>query len=141
MPFKTMYKSDFYTIEADVVGNLLRSKWHRPVDEQELLTGGTMLYEVLRDTKVERAVADAQCIGSLPSSGKEWLSTKFYELLSQTSLKRLARVLPSNVFQLVALESVVTRADALGVTKFEVRNFADPQQALDWAIAYKPALN
>ncbi|GAB3201373.1 hypothetical protein ABID22_004048 [Pontibacter aydingkolensis] len=133
MPFKTMYHSDFYTIEVDVEGNLLQSKWHRPVTEQEVKTGGTKLYEVLRDTKVEHAVADAQNVGAIPPTAKDWLSSTFYELLSQTSLKRLARVLPKSVFHQIALESVVTRAEALGVTQFEVKNFGNEQDAFAWA--------
>lgn len=134
MPFKMMYDSDFYTIEVDVEGNLLKSKWHRPVNEQEMKAGGTKLYEVLRDTKVERAVADAQHIGAIPPAAKDWLSTTFYELLSQTPLKKLARVLPTSVFHQIALESVVTRAEAMGVTKFQVRNFSNQKDALDWTL-------
>ena len=135
-----MYQSDFYTIEVDVEGNLLRSKWHRPVNEQELKEGTIKLYEVLLETKVERAVANGQEIGSIPPATKDWLSTIFYELLSKTNLKRLARVLPANVFQQVTLESVVTRADALGFTKYEVKSFTDPKKALNWALEYKPVL-
>lgn len=132
MPFKIMYQSDFYTIEVDVEGNLLQSKWHRPVNEQEMKTGGTKLYEVLRDTKVQYALADAQALGSIPPTIKDWLSTTFYELLSQTQLKRMARVLPGSVFHQIALESVVTRAEALGITKFEVKSFVSPNEALNW---------
>ena len=134
MPFKTVYQSDFYTIEVDVEGNLLQSKWHRPVNAQEIELGGTKLYEVLHETKVERAVANAQDLGSLPAASKDWLSTTFYQLLSQTQLKKLARVMPSSVFHQIALESVVTRAEALGVTKFEVKNFVSQQDALNWML-------
>jgi hypothetical protein len=134
MSSKIFYESDFYRIEVDTAKNLIQSKWLRNVTEQELLEGGTKLYEALRDTKVERVVAEAQNIGTLSSSAKEWLSTSFYELLSQTPLKRIARVMPRSVFHQVALESVVTRAEALGITKFEVKNFSSPQDALDWVL-------
>lgn len=132
MPFKMMYESDFYRIEADMDGNMLRAKWLRPIDEQEMKTGGVKLYEVLRDTGVERAMANAQAFGTLSPGAKEWMSTAFYELLSQTKLKRLARVMPDNLFYRIALESVATRADALGVTHFEVKNFPNEQEALAW---------
>ena len=134
MPFRTMYNSDFYTIEVDIEGNLLQSKWHRAVTEQEIKTGGTKLFEVLRDTKVERAVANAQNLGAIPPAAKDWMSSTFYQMLSQTPLKRIARVLPSSVFHQIALESVVTRAEALGVTRFEVKNFSNQQDALNWAM-------
>ncbi|WP_299823980.1 hypothetical protein [uncultured Pontibacter sp.] len=130
-----MFESDFYTIEVDVEANLLRSKWHRPVSEAEMKAGGIKLYQVLRDTRVERAVANAQALGVLTPPAKEWMSTEFYELLSQTRLKRLARVLPASVFHQIALESVITRAEALGKIRFNVKSFSDPAKAIAWAKA------
>ncbi|WP_162055371.1 hypothetical protein [Pontibacter pamirensis] len=132
MPFDIKYTSDFYIIEVDLDADLLQSNWLRPVSVKEMETGGTKLYEVLRDTQGARVLANAQSLGVLPAEAKEWMSSRFYELLSLTQLKKMARVLPENLFHRVALESVVTRADALGVTKFDVRNFTSPTEALRW---------
>jgi hypothetical protein len=132
MPFKTLYESDFYRIEADLESGLVRSEWLRLVDEKEVKTGGTKLYEVLRDTKVELAIANAKAMGTLTGEAKEWLSVTFYELLSQTNLKKLARVLPSTVYHRIALESVITRAEALGATRFAVKNFQSTEEAFRW---------
>ncbi|RDV17235.1 hypothetical protein DXT99_01655 [Pontibacter diazotrophicus] len=132
MPFDIKYATDFYMIEVDLDADLLQAKWLRPVSVKEMEAGGTKLYEVLRDTQVARVLANAQDLGVLPAEAKEWMSSRFYELLSLTQLKKMARVLPENLFHRVALESVVTRADALGVTKFDVRNFSSPKEALRW---------
>jgi len=132
MPFKTAFESDFYKIEVDLEANLLRAMWLRPAGEEEIKAGGTKLYEVLRDSGVERAVANAQGLGALTAASKEWMSTRFFELLSQTPLKKLARVLPATVYHRIALESVVTRAEAMGITKFSVRNFSTQEEALRW---------
>lgn len=133
MSFETMYESDFYRIEVDLEGGLLRAKWLRAASAEEIKVGGTKLFEVLRDTKVERAVANAQALTSLSVEAKEWMSSTFYGLLSQTGLQKLARVLPEdNVFARIALESVATRSEAQGVTKFMVKNFPNQQQALRW---------
>ncbi|MFT2007038.1 hypothetical protein ACMA1I_00045 [Pontibacter sp. 13R65] len=132
MPFITFYESDFYKIEVDTAQNLLRAIWLRPISYAEMKTGGTKLYEVLLDTEVELAIANAKTLTSLSAETKAWMSSTFYELLSQTKLRKLARVLPDNVFHLIALESVVTRAEAMGVTKFVVKNFSDPAIALRW---------
>lgn len=132
MTFKTYYESDFYHIQVDSERGLLMARWLRPVSAEEVIEGGTKLYEVLRDTQVAYAVANAQTFTALSTEAKQWMSTTFYQLLSQTKLKKLARVLPSYVFYRLALESVVTRAEALGVTKFEVKNFTSEQEALAW---------
>jgi hypothetical protein len=130
----TKYTSDYYSIEVDEARKLLKAVWLRPVTTEEVIYGGTKLYEALLDTGVERVIADARVMTSLSSESKDWLAGRFYELLSQTRLKKLARVLPSAVFPKLALESVVTRAEAQGVTKFDVKNFSSPAGALSWLL-------
>lgn len=135
MPFTTAYLSEFYKIEVDLEGNLVRSEWLRHVTDEELITGATKLYEALRDSKVERSIANGQLLETLNTRAKDWMSYEFYELLSQTNLKKLARVLPTRVYHQLALESVVTRAEALGKTRFLVKNFSDKDKALTWLLA------
>ncbi len=132
MPLKKLYASDFYVIEIDEVKNLVKATWLRAVDFVEMKTGGIKLYEALKESKAEVVVANAQLLGSLDAKTKEWMSTDFYELLSQTSLKRLARVLPENLFAKITLESVATRAEAAGIPKFEFRNFREQNAAEEW---------
>lgn len=132
MSFEIKYSSDFYLIEVDQRAGLLRSIWLRPITEEEMVIGGTKLYEVLRDTGVEKAIANAKDISSLTQQTKDWMAYHFYEMLSQTNLKKLARVLPENKFHQIGLESVITRAEALGRLRFQVKNFSDPDRALRW---------
>lgn len=132
MSSEILFSSDFYQLEADYDQNLIWSKWLKPVSAAEVEAGGTKLYEALRDSALDRVMADARALSGLDAEAKEWMSTTFYELLSSTGLKKLARVLPSNVFQRITLESVVTRAEASGITKFNVRNFTNMEEALDW---------
>jgi len=135
MPAKELYASDFYIIEIDTEQNILRSRWLRSVDFKEMKTGGTKLYEALRNTGAELVVANAQLLRNLDTETKEWMSCGFYELLSLTRLRRIARVLPANVFSKIALESVATRAEASGAAKFSFRNFVDQQEAEKWLLS------
>jgi hypothetical protein len=135
MAFKIFYSSDFYRIEADKEQNILVSKWLRAVTHDELITGGTKLYEALLETRIERTCANAQALGALNATSKDWMANEFYELLSLTNLKKLARIMPSSVFHQLALESVMTRAEAMGKARFEVRNFSDPDEAMAWLLA------
>jgi len=135
MPFKTVYHSDFYKIEVDLEGNLLRSRWLRHANEEEIIAGTKELYKALRDSKVERAIANGQVMGAITSKVKEWLATEFYGQLSQTNIKAFARVLPTNVFHQIALESVSTRAEASGKARFTVRNFNNPDEAEKWILS------
>ncbi|AKD04495.1 hypothetical protein POKO110462_06870 [Pontibacter korlensis] len=132
MNTSTIIDLGFYKIEVEESSNLVKADWTRSVNKDEMVAGGTKLYEVLRDTKLENAIADARKLTALSSETKEWMASKFYELLSQTNVKKVARVVPNDVFSRIALESVVTRAEALGVTKFEVKSFTSPTIALAW---------
>ncbi|PKV63107.1 hypothetical protein [Pontibacter ramchanderi] len=131
-PFKLYYSSDFYTIKVDRGNNLLLAEWQRPVNKDEMVAGGTKLYEALRDTGITRAVANAERLVMLDTVTKEWMSTTFYELLSQTSLQKLARVLPNSLFSKLALEAVATRAEAQNINRFEFKNFSSQTEALLW---------
>jgi hydroxyethylthiazole kinase-like sugar kinase family protein len=127
-----LYKSDFYELEADEREGLIRAKWIRPVTCNEMITGGTKLYDVLQDTKFKKVLANGQALMKLDAETKDWMSNTFYQLLSQTELQKIARVLPNNVFYHVALESVATRAEASGVVKFQFKNFKSEKDALFW---------
>ncbi|MCP2043797.1 hypothetical protein [Pontibacter sp. HSC-36F09] len=108
------------------------AEWLRGVTQSEMITGGTKLYEALRDTGITRAVANAERLTLLDTSTKDWMSTSFYELLSQTSLHKLARILPSSLFSKIALEAVATRAEAQNINRFLFKNFSNQKDALIW---------
>lgn len=135
MPFITVYSTEFYKIDVDLKGNLMRSEWLRHVSDDELISGATKLYEALREHKVERAIANGKVLGALGPKAKDWMANEFYELLSQTNLKKLARVLPDSVFHKLSLESVISRAEAQGKTRFEVKSFSESEVALKWLLA------
>ncbi|MCJ8165040.1 hypothetical protein MKJ04_09310 [Pontibacter sp. E15-1] len=132
MHLKELYASDFYVIRLDEAHEIIKARWLRPVSFEEMKTGGTQLYVALMHTQAARVVANAQLLGSPDAVTKEWMSAEFYKLLFQTSLKMIARVLPDNVFSKIALESVATRAEALGITSFRVRNFLEQEAAEAW---------
>jgi len=127
-----LYKSDFYELEADMEDGIIRANWLRSVVKSEMVAGGTKLHDVLLETGLTKVITNAQNLKSLDADTKEWMSAELYRLLSQTGLEKIARVLPTNLFYQIALESVVTRAEALGVVKFQYKNFSDNQVALEW---------
>ncbi|WP_347158970.1 hypothetical protein [Pontibacter chitinilyticus] len=144
MLFKTMYESDFNRIRIDTNSNLLYAEWLRPVNEEEIKIGSLQLTEVLLATRIQRALVNLEVFGALTAEVKEWIVTTLYEALLQTSLQKLARVLPDNVFYRLALESIVTRAEALHAINFPIQNFCNQQEALKWltkeAILVTPAI-
>ncbi|TPE46088.1 hypothetical protein [Pontibacter mangrovi] len=123
---------DYYKIEVDEQKKLIKSVWLRPVHGHEIIAGATRLYEVLRDTKFERAIADARLITSVSADIKGWLSYDFFELLSSTQLKKLARVIPAQELVRQELVQVAANAQQRGVVRFQVNSFLNPGEALSW---------
>ncbi len=127
-----LYTSSFYELQAVAESGIIVARWLRPVTHQEMITGGTNLYKALLETKYTKVLANGQQLHKLDANTKDWMSNNFYELLSKTYVAKIARVLPSNIFYQLALESVATRAEARGKVKFQYKNFSNEEDAVKW---------
>ena len=129
---ETLLQNDISRIATDRNNGLITNTWLRPVEHQEMLATAERLNHFLEETKTDKLLLNALAIGKLLPHTKEWLSTTYYKSLSEFGLKKLARVLPENVFSRLTFESVMTRAEALGAVSYEVRNFTSDEAALRW---------
>ncbi len=129
---ETIYQNDVSRIAIDRRHGLLTNTWLRPVEHSEMEQTARRLSKLMLDNNADKLLLNAQAIGKLLPHTKEWLSTVYYKSLSDMGVKKLARVLPENVFNRLTFESVMTRAEALGAVDYEVRNFTDNIDALRW---------
>jgi hypothetical protein len=129
---ETLLQNDMTRITIDRSKGLITNTWLRPVEHQEILDTAERLYQFLKETKTDKLLLNALILGKLLPHTKEWLSTTFYKSLSEVGITKLARVLPENLFNRLSFESVLTRADALGIVNFEARNFTNNEAALRW---------
>ncbi len=98
------------------------------------MNSGVRLNECISNSNITKVLSNAQQLGSISSKAKDWLSSSFYDELSKLGVVKFARVLPSNLFSKLALESVITRAEALGCIGFEVKNFGEEKAAVEWLL-------
>jgi hypothetical protein len=129
---ETLLQNDMTRITIDRSNGLITNTWLRPVEHQEILDTAERLYQFLKETKADKLLLNALILGKLLPHTKEWLSTTFYKSLSEVGINKLARVLPENLFNRLSFESVLTRAEALGIVNFEARNFTNNEAALRW---------
>ncbi|MBX0334380.1 hypothetical protein K3G39_14145 [Pontibacter sp. HSC-14F20] len=134
---ETLYLNDISRISTDLQHGILANTWLRPVEHSEMLQTAEKLSLLLEESKADKLLLNALVIGKLLPHTKEWLSTTFYKSLSELGVKKLARVLPENVFNRLSFESVMTRAEALGGVHFEARNFTNDADALRWLRDYE----
>ncbi|EJF10474.1 hypothetical protein I0P70_08825 [Pontibacter sp. FD36] len=129
---ETLYLNDISRIATDRQHGILANTWLRPVEHSEMLETAERISQLLQESNIDKLLLNAMAIGKLLPYTKEWLSTTYYKSLSDLGLKKLARVLPENVFNRLSFEAVVTRAEALGCVNFEVKNFTSDEAALRW---------
>lgn len=129
-----IFRSDFFSVEMDQTLSLVKTVWLRGVTDGELKEAAMQLREILESNKVDLLLTNAQNLNSLSQDSKEWLSTCYYNLLSGTGIKKMARILPTNLFRHIALEAVITRADAICQLKYEVKNFSSEHEGLRWLL-------
>ena len=133
---ETLYQNDISRISTDRQHGILANTWLRPVEHDEMLQTAEKISQLLQETEIDKLLLSALVIGKLLPHTKEWLSTTYYKSLSELGLKKLARVLPENVFNRLSFEAVITRAEAIGAVTFEVRNFTNDADALRWLRGY-----
>ncbi|MBD1397341.1 hypothetical protein H9Q13_09210 [Pontibacter sp. JH31] len=131
---ETLYQNDISRISIDRRNGVIMNAWLRPVEHDEMVVTADRINQFLRETESDKLLLSALLIGKLLPETKEWLSTTYYKSLSELGIKKLARVLPDNVFNRLTFESVITRAEAMGTVNFEVRNFSTDKAALLWLL-------
>lgn len=133
---ETLYQNDISRIATDREHSILTNTWLRPVEHNEMLEIAEKLGQLLQESEADKLLLNALVIGKLLPHTKEWLSTTYYKSLSDLGVKKLARVLPENVFNRLSFEAAITRAEAMGALAFEVRNFTNDADALRWLRGY-----
>ncbi len=129
---ETLFQNDISRVAIDRAHSLISNTWLRQVQHEEMLLTAQKINRLLQENDADKLLLSALQMGSLLPETKEWLSTTYYKSLSEIGIKKLARVLPQNLFNKLSFEAVVTRAEALGNIDFEVQNFTSDEAALRW---------
>lgn len=134
LPLTKLYESDDLRIEVADSLALIRTEWLRPLPGDRFMTEAMHAYEIIAGRKAEKVLVNSQQASILDPETKDWLSNTYYSLFSHTALKKMARVMPDNLFKKLALASVVARADAAGEISYDIRDFASEDEALRWLL-------
>ncbi len=130
----TIYSSDNFKIEVDENLAYIRTEWMRPLSDKEFMEEAMRAYDVIAEKNAEIVLVNSQQVSILGPDTKDWLSNTYYSLFSRTSLKKMARVMPDNLFKKLALASVVARADASGDISYTIQDFASEAEAVRWLL-------
>ena len=130
----TIYFSDNFKIEVDNSLSYIRTEWLRPLTDDDFVAEAMRAHDVIAERSAEKVLVNSQQVSILGPATKDWLSNTYYSLFSQTALKKMARVMPDNLFKKLALASVVARADAAGDITYAIQDFASEDEAIRWLL-------
>ena len=134
LPLITVYTSDGMKIEVADGLSFVRTEWLRPLSDEQFQDEAMQAYHVISARKAEKVLVNSQQVSILGPETKDWLSNTYYSLFSTTALKKMARVMPDNLFKKLALASVVARADAAGDISYALQDFASEDEAISWLL-------
>ncbi|MBC5775725.1 hypothetical protein H8S95_16725 [Pontibacter sp. KCTC 32443] len=134
LPLVTVYESDGLRIEAADSLALVRTEWLRPLTGDQFMAEAMEAYKLIVSRKAEKVLVNSQQASILDPETKDWLSNTYYKLFSHSSLRKMARVMPDNLFKKLALASVVARADAAGDISYDIQDFASEDEAVSWLL-------
>lgn len=136
LPLITIYESDDLKIEAAEGLSLVRAAWIQPVPDNKFIAEAMRAFDIIAGRKAEKLLVNSQQTSILGSETKDWLSNTYYKLFSNTDLKKMARVMPDNLFKKLALTSVVARANAIGNISYTIQDFSSEEEALNWLLKH-----
>ncbi|PTX22521.1 hypothetical protein C8N40_101346 [Pontibacter mucosus] len=134
LQLRTVFLSDDFKIEADDALALVRTEWLRPVEDEQFVVESMRSHAIVTSRKAEKMLMNAQNVSVISPKTKDWLSNIYYDLFSHTSLKKMARVMPDDLFKKLAMVSVVTRADAAEELTYEIQDFESEEEAVSWLL-------
>lgn len=134
LQLRTVFLSDDFKIEADDALALVRTEWLRPVEDEQFVVESMRSHETVVSRRAEKMLMNAEDVSVISPKTKDWLANIYYDLFSHTSLKKMARVMPDDLFKKLAMVSVVTRADAAEELTYEIRDFSSEEEAVSWLL-------
>lgn len=134
LQLRTVFLSDDFKIEADDALALVRTEWLRPVEDEQFVIESMRSHAIVTSRKAEKMLMHAQNVSVISPKTKDWLANIYYDLFSHTSLKKMARVMPDDLFKKLAMVSVVTRADAAEELTYEIQDFESEEEAVSWLL-------
>jgi hypothetical protein len=115
----------WYHPEKKIVNHLIH-KFVAGKDFREFLMAGA---DVLRKNLARKWLSDDRGNMVLGKADMEWSQTEWAPLVARSGWKYWAIVRPQKVLATVAMESLVTKYSALGVS---AKFFAEPREAMTW---------
>lgn len=125
-----VYQLSCITVFYDTDLRLLRWQWIGSFNDIAFREALQQLLELARNLHPYRCLVDTSSLPAVSLATQQWLSDEWLPHYQKLHIQMLAVLLPSNLHNQLALESMV--ADARPAVRCDMQYFTDELAALDW---------
>lgn len=132
-----MQSTPYINIELKPQYSLVQSQWLRAVDSTEYRKSLTKTYDTIKNNRVVCWLADATRLSTPNMIDQKWTANLVGERMSATALRKIALVLPDDLFLEVVAEKIGERIIRMTNNKIQIGYFNSHASALEWLIRLK----
>ena len=124
--------NDFVKVEYDKQTEIISLTWLVTPTSEEIRIGLNAGRDFVKDNNVTKWIGDTTHLGVIADEDLEWINTKWFPTLLQAGIKKMAVILPNNVFGQMNVEDIMGTVDTS--TGFESRYFDGIEDATNWIL-------
>jgi hypothetical protein len=131
MLMETVYfESEYVTLYADPVRRMGRAVWNGFMSGEVFRSNVNTSLRLIEDKNPVIWLADNRKMKAIRQKDQEWFEKEVLPRLGASSLRKMATLISTDIFNQMAIENIFTRGDKL--IRFDHQFFKDEQEALEW---------
>ncbi|MGV3538658.1 MAG: STAS/SEC14 domain-containing protein [Rufibacter sp.] len=127
---KTYFQNHVLVLRYDVEKELACATWNGFLSKQEFQEATTTCAKLLEEENITRWLADNRKMKAIRQADQEWFMANIWPRMVNSRLRRMATLVSEDLFNKMAVEQMVQRADHLG--DIVLKDFEDEAAALAW---------
>ncbi|MDO1447245.1 STAS/SEC14 domain-containing protein [Rhodocytophaga aerolata] len=124
------FKEDYLTIHYDANLELIHLEWNTKfISDAQYKKGCEAALKLIQEKKCTRWLGDLTNMGVIPMESQHWTNQNWFPRLFESSLQHMALLVSKDVFNKVAVNNIINKAN--GIT-FATKYFQNKAEALAW---------
>lgn len=125
--------TDYTSLELSAqTGGCLSSTWLRSVSSQEYRMALLQQQEIILQHEVKYWLIDSRALSGITFPDQQWLGRQLIPVLLQSKLRKVARVVNTDVFTYIAFEEQIRKVKRKYNFKTAIEQFSSPEAAKNW---------
>jgi len=129
------FKEDYLTIRYEASLKLIHLEWNvKVITDDQYKKGCEAALKLIVEKKCTRWLGDLTHMGIIPIATQHWTNQDWFPRLFQSSLQHMALIVSKDIFNKVAVNSIIDKAN--GIT-FSTQYFPTQAEARAWLLEQK----